>query len=156
MGEKFFIWSFLIGSNHCIKGQYPKLSKYESSKENPHKFELRENIYRQRKMVAEVAVITGGTQGVGQGKSFCLCFLDPQNFQVKSTNRLELSMIRLFYREVHRNALFKLWIVVLTFYSTVVTPNKGQPIFGKIGSSKGISGIPSFVIFMKMISNKGL
>ena len=30
---------------------------------------------------------------------------------------------------------------------TVVTPNKGQTIFGEIGSNKGISQIPLFVIF---------
>ena len=33
--------------------------------------------------------------------------------------------------------------------NTVVTPNKGQSIFGKIGSNKGISQIPLFVIFDK-------
>ena len=32
-------------------------------------------------------------------------------------------------------------------YSTVVTPNKGQSIFWKIGSNKGISEIPLFAIF---------
>ena len=33
--------------------------------------------------------------------------------------------------------------------NTVVTPNKGQSIFGKIGSNKGISLVPLFVIFDK-------
>ena len=32
---------------------------------------------------------------------------------------------------------------------TVVTPNKGQPIFGKMGSNKGNSQFPLFVIFDK-------
>ena len=32
-------------------------------------------------------------------------------------------------------------------FSTVVTPNKGQSIFWKIGSNKGISEIPLFAIF---------
>ena len=32
---------------------------------------------------------------------------------------------------------------------TVVTPNKGQSIFGKMGSNKGISQVPLFVIFDK-------
>ena len=35
------------------------------------------------------------------------------------------------------------------FSNTVVTPNKGQSIFDKIGSNKGISQIPLFVIFDK-------
>ena len=34
-------------------------------------------------------------------------------------------------------------------FCTVVTPNKGQSIFGKIGSNKGISPIPLFIIFDK-------
>ena len=34
-------------------------------------------------------------------------------------------------------------------YGTVVTPNKGQSIFGKIGSNKGMSLIDLFVIFDK-------
>ena len=33
--------------------------------------------------------------------------------------------------------------------NTVVTPNKGQSIFGKIGSNKEISQIPLFVFFDK-------
>ena len=32
---------------------------------------------------------------------------------------------------------------------TVVTPNKGQSIFSKIGSNKGISETPLFVVFHK-------
>ena len=34
-------------------------------------------------------------------------------------------------------------------YDTVVTPDKGQSIFGEIGSNKGTSEIPLFVIFNK-------
>ena len=33
---------------------------------------------------------------------------------------------------------------------TVVTPNKEQSIFGELGSNKGISQIPLFVIFDKL------
>ena len=38
---------------------------------------------------------------------------------------------------------------------TVVTLNKGQSIFGEIGSNKGISQIPLFVIFDKWYEIKG-
>ena len=40
----------------------------------------------------------------------------------------------------------------------MVTPNKGQSIFGKIGSNKGISEILSFLTsgMIHTVSNKGL
>ena len=38
---------------------------------------------------------------------------------------------------------------LVSICGTVVTPNKGQSIFGKIGSNKGNSQIPLFVIFDK-------
>ena len=38
-------------------------------------------------------------------------------------------------------------VFVTDFSHTVVTPNKGQFIFGKIESNKGIAQIPLFVIF---------
>ena len=43
----------------------------------------------------------------------------------------------------------KLFIASTSITYTVVTPNKGQAIFGEIGSNKGISQIPLFAIFDK-------
>ena len=46
-------------------------------------------------------------------------------------------------------AQMKETIDLKAFQYTVVTPNKGQSNFDKIGSNKGISQLPLFVIFDK-------
>ena len=40
---------------------------------------------------------------------------------------------------------------ILVIFSTVVTPNKGMQIFGKLGQIREFSKIPLFAIFQKLV-----
>ena len=80
-----------------------------------------------------------------------------RKFRIRSFSTDTAGWRVLFLRKTHLEDVWRSSSLILVATkkslrhqdTTVVTPNKGQSIFGKIGSNKGISLIPLFVILDK-------